>query len=48
MSDEVFRAFMGLLMCSDPWPTTSADQKVLNEYADSIAKSKRYRDCVTA
>jgi len=52
MFDKEYRAFLSLLMCSDPWPvgTESGDDghEILIEFADKQAKCRGYEDWVVA
>ena len=43
MNDLQFRAFLDLLMCSDPWPP-HVNQSVLNQYADEEAVKRGHRN----
>lgn len=48
MNDEVFRAFMSLMMGSDPFPCSDEEKDLLNDFADQIAKEKGYSDWIEA
>ena len=37
MDDKTFRAFLDLLMCSDPWPSDNDGQTTLVAFADAEA-----------
>ncbi len=45
MTDKEFRAFLDLLMCSDPWPVNDGgkNQVTLKYFAD-VEASKRHYD----
>lgn len=47
MSHQAFRAFLDLLMVSDPWPN-GVEQKPLTDWADKEARSWGYRDWIEA
>lgn len=49
MNDKEFRAFMDLLMCSDPWPVDDKDnQAIMISLADKEAKKRRFEGWITA
>lgn len=49
MDTETFGSLLTLLMCSDPWPTSSPeDEKLLEEYADAEAQRYGYTDWIEA
>jgi len=51
MKDNEFRAFLDLLMCSDPWPVTGDEgvgQSVLTMLADKEAKNRGFENWVVA
>ena len=48
MNDEEFRAFMGLLMCSDPYPDSQSNMDILKNYANRIAVDKGFSDWIEA
>lgn len=52
MTDREFRAFLDLLMCSDPWPITGEDgehaNEILLELADSEAQLRHFDNWVVA
>lgn len=39
MNNKEFRAFMNLLVCSDPWPVNDNSQAILDSFADKEAKA---------
>lgn len=43
-----FRAFLNLLMCSDPWPTGEEGHVVISAWADKQAKEFGYTDWIDA
>lgn len=47
MSHETFRAFIDLLMVSDPWPA-KVKKRPLIRWADNEARSWGYRDWIEA
>lgn len=49
MNDKEFRAFMDLLMCSDPWPVDDKNnQAIIEALADKEAKRRQFGDWITA
>ena len=51
MTRQEFRAFLDLLMCSDPWPVKpdhNDTQTVLGLFADAEAKRHGYPDWIEA
>ena len=50
MTDEEFRAFLDLLMCSDPWPSRhrAATEAVLGTLADREAAVRGYDSWIAA
>jgi hypothetical protein len=48
MNDLEFRAFLNLLMCSDPWPTDALEQTLMIDVADRLAYDRGYTDWITA
>ncbi len=52
MSDNEFKAFMTLLMCSDPWPVPDQGEgdgeAVLKELAEQEAVKRGYTDWISA
>jgi len=42
MTGIEFRAFLNLMMCSDPWPAGTVDSKVLEELADKESRLRGY------
>jgi len=43
-----FRAFLDLLMCSDPWPTTCVGHILLSAFADKLALEYGFDDWIDA
>lgn len=49
MTVKQYRAFLNLLMCSDPWPTPdAAENRILCEFADAEAIKHGYTDWIDA
>lgn len=48
MNDEELRAFLNLLMVSDPWPLGKKQKAILDGYADYASKSRGYKDWIEA
>ena len=49
MNDKQYRAFLNLLMCSDPWPTPdAAEDETLKDFADAEAVKRGYSDWIVA
>ena len=48
MGDQAFRAFLNLLMCSDPWPIGGSDREALYDFANHEAVWRGYKDWVEA
>ncbi len=51
MTDKQYRAFLDLLMCSDPWPVNKGGeegQEILMRLAESEAKHRGYNTWVDA
>lgn len=48
MNDKEFKAFLCLLMCSDPWPSTKEEEALLLLYADRIAVERGYANWTEA
>ena len=50
MNDVEYRAFLDLLMCSDPWPVVPGDgnQDILIAFADREAENRGYENWVVA
>ena len=49
MRDTEFRAFLDLLMCSDPWPIPDkSSQLILSRYADKVSAQFGYADWIEA
>lgn len=42
MSDEQLQAFLSLMMCSDPWPTTEDEHIILNDLANEESQKRGY------
>lgn len=43
MSDQQFRAFLDLLMCSDPWPVAGDDGEHCHEILTDLADDESYK-----
>ncbi len=48
MKTEQFRAFLTLLVCSDPWPTDGEGKYLLETWADEEARKHGYGDWIEA
>lgn len=50
MSDEEFVAFMGLMMCSDPWPMDHepGSFEILEGFADQEAQKRGFMNWIVA
>ena len=55
MTDEQFRSFLNLMMCSDPWPVHLVDGRVdqegyeiLLKFANDNSRIRGYRDWTEA
>ena len=50
MDNKVFRAFLDLLMCADPWPIVDRgkSRKLLEKWADSRANTLGYANWIDA
>jgi hypothetical protein len=50
MNDETLRAFLTLLMCSDPWPVEGEpeNQKLIESWADLEAEKHGFKDWIEA
>lgn len=51
MNDKAYRAFLNLMMCSDPWPVYSdnnQNQLIMEQFANEQAKARGYRDWIHA
>ncbi len=49
MLDSEFRAFLDLLMCSDPWPVYGNNSKeVLDNFADKESRIRGYDNWIVA
>lgn len=50
MNDKEFRAFLDLMMCSDPWPIQDGDvsEAILIEFADKEANNRGYENWIDA
>lgn len=48
MNDEELRAFLNLLMISDPWPLSENEQNILDEFAQRESKKRGYKDWIDA
>lgn len=48
MSDKVFRAFLNLMMCSDPWPAGEEDHGCLITIADHESRLRGFDSWIAA
>jgi hypothetical protein len=48
MDTITFKAFLSLLMCSDPTPIDAAEDLLLRDWADAQAKLHGYSDWIEA
>jgi hypothetical protein len=50
MNNQEFRAFLDLLMCSDPWPVgdDGESQRIMKNWANDQARLRGYKDWVDA
>jgi len=48
MNHLEFRAFLSLLMCSDPWPEGVDGENLLKDWADREARHRGFIDWVEA
>lgn len=51
MSDEEFRAFLDLMMCSDPWPVDPGgieNQSIMLALAEKEAKKRKFENWIVA
>jgi len=48
MKDRQFRAFLNLMMCSDPWPASKEDQVTLEHLAQVESHERGYTDWIEA
>jgi len=48
MEDKEFRAFLDLIMVSDPWPLEGESQSLIEGLATREAESRGYPDWITA
>ena len=48
MNNMEFRAFLDLMMVSDPWPLDSHADRVLNGFADQQARDRGFPEWITA
>lgn len=42
MDDRHFKAFLSLMMCSDPWPCSEEEHEMLIQLAENEAKQRGY------
>ena len=42
MNDGQYRAFLDLMMCSDPWPLDDAAHRILDDLADNEAQLRGF------
>lgn len=48
MTDIELRAFLNLLMCSDPSPLNSVEEWTMKQFADAESRRHGYKDWITA
>lgn len=50
MNDKEYKAFLSLLMCSDPWPVEpdKGEQELLKSYANQEVVERGYFDWIEA
>jgi len=48
MPDNQFKAFLSLLVCSDPWPTPQPEEDILKALADDMSVGRGYEDWIDA
>lgn len=48
MYDDRFRAFLNLLMASDPWPLSRKEKDILYGLAEHESKKRGYKDWIEA
>lgn len=48
MNDKEFRAFLDLMMCSDPWPGDAHNHTIMLSLANKEAKKRRFDNWITA
>lgn len=48
MSDEVFKALMGLVMASDPSPITDNEDKIIRDWLDKESVARGFSDWIDA
>ena len=48
MTEEQLKAFLGLLMCSDPWPTDGEGKFLLENFANEESQRHGYTDWIGA
>ena len=48
LTDEQFRSFLNLMMCSDPWPCTEDDHNYLLGLAAEESKIRGFDDWIVA
>lgn len=48
MDHKEFRAFLNLLMCSDPWPTDDEEQQILTDLADEQSRNRGFENWIVA
>jgi hypothetical protein len=48
MDQKEFRAFLNLMMCSDPWPCTEEDNDVLGNFADAQSRLRGFNSWYVA
>ena len=48
MTDEEFRSFLNLMMCSDPWPTDDEDSIILIKFVEDQSRIRGYENWIEA
>jgi len=48
MTDYELRALLDLMMCSDPWPDTTANREVVENLLDNEARERGHDNWVDA
>jgi len=48
MNDKEYRAFLNLMMRSDPWPVSDEDQITLEALADKESANRGFKEWITA
>jgi hypothetical protein len=49
MTEEQLKAFVTLMMCSDPWPVDEpGNQAIIEKFADEESQKHNFRDWIEA